>query len=799
MPEELHERHEYWAFISYRHADNQAQDRSWATWLHQEIERYEIPAELVGTYNDRGETIPERIYPLFRDEESLPAGSDLRTSIIHALDRSRNLIVLCSPRAIESRYVEEEIRYFIDSGRHDRIFAVIIDGQPGDPEQECLPHPLRQDGFEPIAADLRLPDGSEGFTSPVAYQMALQREGNLSRRAIRDQVAIYEERLESAKLKVIAGILGISIANLQRRDKAYQLALARRRARRLQVLAATFSILTGMAGFIAGSFYGPRPDPIPIGPSPPAPEVVDSPPRLHKPDNEHPNRFFPLLLASLIGILALSAAVYFGLRHRIPVTLPKEDGKDPPPDGSEFKVPKSDDAFSSQAVVSRFPAPIAHAYLRFRTAEEHCAKLLAMFAAFEAILRYLVTIGFCDLLASTPASRREKVFSHSEFEILKTKTKPALGHWIGLARGVGRELGKLDHSFVEKLPALLDSKGQFVARIADEFVTLRNDTCHPNGTIAITAEKARKVIRKKRHLLEQALLLCDFLRLYPLGFISEDQESLRPSTERIRPYLLHCGVGTEYASMEPYAFDTELILECDAPFIMKPDGSGLLYLWPLQLERRIPDSNQHSIYIFEHLESPFLTEAEYSAIDRSEETWTVENTEVPTGDFEWLWNEAKRLPTFLNVSEEDDLKPERLTPRTANLSGSKLHGGIELIALLGAGGFGSVYYAEDTKGKALAVKVMDTAAETQLKRFQQEFDRLRQASHERIIRCYELNEDTVQGRRCRWYSMEFAHGGDLTLQNSSSKGNQITLEQPEAPQTDSRRDRIHSGGRGPSA
>lgn len=66
---------DYWCFISYRHADNKDQDRDWASWLHREIERYDVPAELVGTKNKRGDILPERIYPAFRDEESLPAAS----------------------------------------------------------------------------------------------------------------------------------------------------------------------------------------------------------------------------------------------------------------------------------------------------------------------------------------------------------------------------------------------------------------------------------------------------------------------------------------------------------------------------------------------------------------------------------------------------------------------------------------------------------------------------------------------------------------------------------------------------
>jgi hypothetical protein len=159
----------YWCFISYRHADNREQDRKWASWLQQELERYEIPGDLVGTLNNNGEKVPERIYPVFRDEESLPADAHLGERINQALDRSRYLLVLCSPCAVESRYVNDEIKWFQDNGRNDRVIMAIIDGEPGDAERECFPAALREirdepgaDAPEPLAADFRLPDGSEG-------------------------------------------------------------------------------------------------------------------------------------------------------------------------------------------------------------------------------------------------------------------------------------------------------------------------------------------------------------------------------------------------------------------------------------------------------------------------------------------------------------------------------------------------------------------------------------------------------------------------------------------------------------
>jgi len=50
----------YAVFISYRHADNKEQGRQWATWLHHTLETYEVPPDLIGRTNLRGEPLPVR-------------------------------------------------------------------------------------------------------------------------------------------------------------------------------------------------------------------------------------------------------------------------------------------------------------------------------------------------------------------------------------------------------------------------------------------------------------------------------------------------------------------------------------------------------------------------------------------------------------------------------------------------------------------------------------------------------------------------------------------------------------------
>ena len=255
---------EYIAFISYRHADNIEEDRQWATWLHSQLEAYDIPAELIGTLNLRGEVIPERIFPVFRDEVSLPADADLKSAITQALDLSRFLVVLCSPRAVQSHYLKEEIIHFKATGKADRVTAALLLGEPNastdpskseDPEDartlECFPEPLRYDvnergelqrdqPTEPLAADFRLPDGGKGITNPTVYRQQLLESGVDPAQADR-LAAVYAEKINTAKLKTIAGILGVRLDVLTERDQLHQLKLSQAKASRAKRLATVMS------------------------------------------------------------------------------------------------------------------------------------------------------------------------------------------------------------------------------------------------------------------------------------------------------------------------------------------------------------------------------------------------------------------------------------------------------------------------------------------------------------------------------------------------------------------------------
>lgn len=183
----------YRAFISYSHADSR-----WARWLHRCVENYRLPSRLHGTDGEFG-PLPDRLAPIFRDREDLSSAGELGPRIQQALAASEALIVLCSPQAASSPWVDNEILKFKRLGRGDRIFALILSGEPnaGD-EHECFPQALR---FE---LDDNGNIGSKP-TEPVAADLRPGKDGK-----------------SLARLKVLSGLLGLPLDTLRQREAARQ-------------------------------------------------------------------------------------------------------------------------------------------------------------------------------------------------------------------------------------------------------------------------------------------------------------------------------------------------------------------------------------------------------------------------------------------------------------------------------------------------------------------------------------------------------------------------------------------------
>lgn len=212
----------YRAFISYSHRDSK-----WADWLHKSLESYRPPKTLIGQSTERG-VVPKRLTPIFRDREELASATDLGTVINESLRQSACQIVICSPPAAKSRWVNEEIIAFKRLGRENQIFCLIIDGEPnatdlpGRADEECFPPALRYRlGAGGQLSDIR--------TEPIAADARAGKDGRYR-----------------AKLKLIAGVLGVGYDALRRREQ-------QRRNRRLFAVACAamggMVFTSGLAGY----------------------------------------------------------------------------------------------------------------------------------------------------------------------------------------------------------------------------------------------------------------------------------------------------------------------------------------------------------------------------------------------------------------------------------------------------------------------------------------------------------------------------------------------------------------------
>ncbi len=198
----------YRAFISYSHADE-----AWAKWLHRALESYRVPAKVVAAHSLPG----NRLIPVFRDREELASSGDLSATIQAALAASDNLIVICSKQAAQSRWVNEEIAYFAKLGRSERILCLLIDDPDVSfPPAVLAPREGAESGhLEPLAADpRRAADGRRG-----------------------------------ALLKIVAGLLGVGLDDLRRRE------LLRRQRRMAALLAVSLVVAGATTGLAVFALY----------------------------------------------------------------------------------------------------------------------------------------------------------------------------------------------------------------------------------------------------------------------------------------------------------------------------------------------------------------------------------------------------------------------------------------------------------------------------------------------------------------------------------------------------------------
>ncbi|MCP4045423.1 MAG: toll/interleukin-1 receptor domain-containing protein [Gammaproteobacteria bacterium] len=181
----------YRAFLSYSHANE-----DWARWIHRSLERYRVPKNIV-----EKKSLPStRLKPVFLDRDELSSSNSLNASILEALTASEALIVICSPTAAKSKWVNQEIEEFRKLHGGENIFCCVVEGQAPD----VFPPALLQSG-EPLAADLTTNgDGRRaGFTKLVAGLLGVGFD-DLKRRE-------YQVRNRKLAAVALASLVGMAV------------------------------------------------------------------------------------------------------------------------------------------------------------------------------------------------------------------------------------------------------------------------------------------------------------------------------------------------------------------------------------------------------------------------------------------------------------------------------------------------------------------------------------------------------------------------------------------------------------
>ena len=194
----MSEKPQYRAYLSYSH-----RDEDFARRLHDYLETYRVPGHLVRAGK------PRRLSRIFRDRTELPSSGDLGQGLKSALASSDSLIVVCSPEAARSRWVNEEVLEFKRAHGGERVLPIIIDGEP----PGCFPPALTHE------VDTETGAPTEVAAEPVAADARADKDGLLD-----------------ARLKIVAGLLDVNFDELKQRE-------LHRRYRRLGALTAVTASL----------------------------------------------------------------------------------------------------------------------------------------------------------------------------------------------------------------------------------------------------------------------------------------------------------------------------------------------------------------------------------------------------------------------------------------------------------------------------------------------------------------------------------------------------------------------------
>lgn len=198
-PEVQTDDHQFDVFLSYSRKDEEFGKK-----LEEALENFRLPK------NIKTSLISRNRLSVFRDKNDLvPTDTDYYQTIAGYLKRSGNLIVICSPNARRSRYVNQEIAAFLESHEPKSIIPILLSGRPNN-ESEANP---------------------DEHAFPEALCSALQMPLALDFTEFEPRNKVHRGRYRDSWYTLLAKIFGAERAEIERVD-------AKRQARRRAIFAA---------------------------------------------------------------------------------------------------------------------------------------------------------------------------------------------------------------------------------------------------------------------------------------------------------------------------------------------------------------------------------------------------------------------------------------------------------------------------------------------------------------------------------------------------------------------------------
>jgi WD40 repeat protein/uncharacterized membrane protein len=192
-------------FISYSR-----KDKAFARRLDKALRDYQPPTDL---------PVPQRHLKVFLDEEDF-TGVEYRESVGRHLKASSKLIVLCSPHARKSEFVNDEIRRFAELNELRNIIPILVSGLPNNEadaaqqDQLAFPATLCELMEMPLAIDFRGLDPTKDKVTTGAFHGPWYTTLANLYDTSRDQIEQREKKREARRRRTISSIVGGIIAVL---------------------------------------------------------------------------------------------------------------------------------------------------------------------------------------------------------------------------------------------------------------------------------------------------------------------------------------------------------------------------------------------------------------------------------------------------------------------------------------------------------------------------------------------------------------------------------------------------------